>query len=416
MRILLITHYYPPEVGAAAKRLGGMVRRWRAAGAEIRVIAPLAHYPFGRRIAGDRGAVFRSAPGDFGEQVIRVPFVPTTRGGMAKLADQCLAAAASVGPIMTAGRPDVVIASLPALPSALPALVGAARWRVPLIIEMRDAWPDVAHEAGIGSGRGVRVASRLMVAVQRHADAVVTVSEDFAAVLGTRGVAPERLHCIPNGVDIDAVPLLSPVDVSAKRRLRVLYLGTHGVSQHLDTVVDALARVGGELVEARFVGHGTEKARLIEMARRRGAPITFMEPQTGEALWDCYRWADTCLAPLRAWHAFRHTVPSKVYEVLACGRHLLLGVDGEAARIVAAAGGAEVVEPENVEALASALRHLAWDRTRCRVGDGPRAWVAANASLDVLATRYMEVVTDLVTSRRASPTVVAPGRVEAGVE
>jgi glycosyltransferase involved in cell wall biosynthesis len=368
-----------------------MVQRWQRAGADVRVVAPLPHYPTGRREPG-HGGVYRQHTGEHGEAVVHVPFLPTRRGGALKFADQVLAGFASLPPSLTGTRPHVVLVSLPALPSLLPALLARRRWRAPLVLEMRDAWPDLLAESGVARGRSARWLARQVTAAQRRADAVVTVTRDFGAVLAERGVDPARLHWMPNGIDLDLVPALPPPDTRAPRPLRVLYLGTHGVSQQLDTVVEALAAAGAERVEARFIGHGTEKARLEALSRQRGAPICFEPPATGPALWDAYAWADTCLVPLRPWPAFRHTVPSKLYEVLAAGRHVTAGVEGEAARIVAAARGGTVVPPGDAEALAEALRRLSSDRSACDVGDTPRHWVEENASYDSIATRYLDLL------------------------
>ena len=69
--------------------------------------------------------------------------------------------------------------------------------------------------------------------------------------------------------------------------------------------------------------------------------------------------ADACLVPLRKVPLFEGALPSKMYEVMACARPILLGVDGEARRLVEEeAGAALYVEPENVAALTSAILRL----------------------------------------------------------
>jgi glycosyltransferase involved in cell wall biosynthesis len=399
VNVLVLTHYYPPEVGAAQRRLGALVRRWCAAGVQVQVVAPLPHYPTGHGSAGQRRNAYRRRDGAHGETVVHVPFLPTSRGGPLKFADQMLAAVLSLPPSLAGTRPHVVLASLPGLPTVVPALAARRRWRVPLVLEMRDAWPDLVAESGVARGR---VARSLMAAVshaQREADGVVTVSREFGTVLASRGISAERLHWMPNGVDISAVPRLPRARADAARPLRVLYLGTHGVSQQLATVVEALAKLGAGKVEARFVGHGTEKAALELLARSLDAPVHFEPPAVADRLWEAYSWADTCVVPLRPWPSFRHTVPSKLYEIMAAGRHVTAAVEGEAARIVEDAGAGAVVRPGDVDALAQALRTLADDRARLDVGDAPRRWVEANGSYDVIATRYLALLERLTESR-----------------
>jgi glycosyltransferase involved in cell wall biosynthesis len=182
-------------------------------------------------------------------------------------------------------------------------------------------------------------------------------------------------------------------------RLRVLYLGTLGVSQGLDTVVEALAELGPERVEARFIGEGTERPALEALAERRRAPVRIEAPVAGEELWAAYRWADTCLVPLRDWPSFADAVPSKLYEIMAAGRHVTACLTGEAAGVIEAAGAGVHVPPGDPAALAAALRALAGDRARVDVGRGPREWVAEHADAGALARHYLEVLGAVVAGR-----------------
>jgi glycosyltransferase involved in cell wall biosynthesis len=392
VNVLVLTHYYPPEIGAAQRRLGALVSRWQASGASVRVVAPVPHYPTGHAAAGGWRSVYRSGGGPFGETLVHVPFLPTGRGGAVKFLDQVVAAGCALPPSVAGTRPDVVLASLPGLPTILPALAARRRWRVPLVLEMRDAWPDLVAESGVARGVLGRSLMRTVSRAQHAADAVVTVTRDFGEVLAARGIPRSRLHWMPNGIDVASVPRLPAVPGDAARPLRVLYLGTHGVSQQLTTAVEALAALGAARVEARFVGHGTEKPALEALARSLDAPVHFEPPATGVALWDAYRWADTCLVPLRPWPSFRHTVPSKLYEIMAAGRHVTACVAGEAARIVSAAGGGAVVAPGDAAALAASLASLAADRAPLLVGEGPRRWVEENGSYDTIAARYLSLL------------------------
>jgi glycosyltransferase involved in cell wall biosynthesis len=155
-------------------------------------------------------------------------------------------------------------------------------------------------------------------------------------------------------------------------------------------VVEALARCG-PIVEARFIGAGTMKSQLMHQASTLRAGISFEGMVSGEDLWAAYRWADTCLVPLRAHAPFRYTVPSKVYEIMACGRHITAAVEGEAADILAAAHGGISVPSEDPSALAAALSALAQHR-KVAMGIEPRHWVEAHGNAITIAERYWELV------------------------
>jgi glycosyltransferase involved in cell wall biosynthesis len=399
LSVLLMTHYYEPEIGAASRRMRSLVSRWRARGVDVRVIAPLPHYPHGRPLEGYGFRQIGTSWGRYGERVTRTPFLPTERGGCAKLADHIVSAAAALSPAMVGPRPDVVVATVPAVPTMGAALVAARRWRALLVLDMRDSWPDVAVEAGMAEGAVGRVLVRFVSSIQRAADVIVTVPPGFAEVLAARGIPAERIHHVPNGTDVDGVPYQDPPPQVA-RRLRVLYCGTHGVSQGLDTVVRAIAAVGSSRVEGRFIGEGTERQGLIELATSLEAPITFEEAVPRDKVWQAYAWADTCLVPLRALPSFKDAVPSKIYEIMASGRHVLACLEGEAKRVIGAARAGAVVPPENEAALIEALEHLACHRDELLVGEGPRAWVRANRDDDALADAFHDILTRAAAARR----------------
>jgi glycosyltransferase involved in cell wall biosynthesis len=400
MRISLITHYYPPEIGAGANRMSSLVERWTQLGAEVTVIAPVPHYPFGTRLPGSAGErLWRRHRGVFGEVLVRVPYFPSRRGGLPKLIDQLVAGAASIIPVVTAVRPDVIMATVPAMPSMVTAVAGRARWGAPMLLDLRDSWPDLIAVSGAPGAMPARLLVRSISALQRNSDAIVTVQRSFGDDLARRGIDRARIYHVPNGINPDAVPVLPPPP-RGREPLNVLYLGTHGVSQGLETPIEALAQLGPGVVQARFIGDGTEKVRLERVAAELGAPIVFEEPATGARLWEAYGWADTCLVPLRPWSLLRDAVPSKLYEVLACGRHVTASLEGDAVGIVRESGGGAAVAPGDVGALVATLQHLAAHRQDLMVGTRPREWVMGNRNRAILAEKYLAIIEEVATRGR----------------
>ena len=84
--------------------------------------------------------------------------------------------------------------------------------------------------------------------------------------------------------------------------------------------------------------------------------------------------ADICLVPLRDVALFATFIPSKLFECLAAGKPVIGSLTGEAAQIIAEAGGV-VVRPEDSGALAAAIGALAADRElRAVIGKAGRAF------------------------------------------
>ena len=298
-------------------------------------------------------------------------------------------------------QPDVVIATAPGLPTLAAGRAVSRRLGIPFVAEMRDAWPDlVSHTPGLADGRGLvaRVKQSVHEAVtglQRGAATVVTTTESFARVLRGRGI--DSVHVIRNGTLLERYASI-PATVHDHDELRVLYMGTIGRSQGLEHLIRAAAsaRDRGLPVDTRIVGYGADFKNLRELNASLGSPVDLRGKVGADEVFGHYVWADTSVVSLRAWQPFEWTVPSKLYELMATGKHVSAIVAGEAADLVLESGCGDVVAPGSVEAIVALWERLLADRQLVSSrGDG-RAWVAANVDYDILAERYRIVLEDAI--------------------
>ncbi|MCF3137979.1 glycosyltransferase family 4 protein [Paenarthrobacter sp. AR 02] len=394
---MLLTHSYWPEHSPPQRRWLSLTREFIRAGWEIDVIAPVAHYPNGRRNLPRRkaGFAFARQEGPNGETIRRVPYLRHLgTSSLARFVDQVFSAVMSVPMGLAGGKPDAILATAPSLPTLATGYVLSRIRKVPLIIEMRDAWPDLARDARMVQGSVKSVVERVVEFLQQRADLVVTVTEGFAQTLRDRGL--QNVVTVSNGLDLNSIPLLDP-PVLERDVFRALYLGNHGKSQRLDILIRATALLGDSF-HLTLVGQGTSRPNLVKLARELNAPVSFFPSLQGPEVVEKYREADTCIVSLRDdWKSFETTVPSKTYEVLAIGRHVTAIVRGEAERIILEAGGGDIVAA-NPEAVAQLWRELAADRSRLASGVSGREWVKANADYSQLAVRYMDSISALVRS------------------
>lgn len=395
LRVLLLTHSYSPEHSPPQRRWTQIIRSFRQQGWDVDVVTPVAHAPYGRRTLprAEAGRAFRRDSGLFGEQIRRVPYLwhRTTRLG--RLADHLFSAACSVPAALLGPKPDAVIVTVPSLPILGAGYAAARLLRTPLVVDMRDAWPDIARDARLVPDGAKGLAERIIIGIQDRADLVVTVTYGFAQTLRDRGLG--NVATISNGVDVSVRELLMPPPEQSEF-LNVLYLGNHGESQRLDIVIRAAA-LAKDCVRLNLVGHGVQRRELMALAEELDAPVVFHNPAVGGAeVMEHYRHADTCVVSLRDdWKSFETTIPSKTYEVLAVGRHVTGIVLGEARKIIEESGAGDVV-PAHPEKVAALWRELAADRSRLLTGTAGRDWVHDNANVDALADAYAELLTTLV--------------------
>jgi colanic acid biosynthesis glycosyl transferase WcaI len=409
MRILLLTHFYMPEIGAPQRRWRELVTGFTAAGHQVAVCAPLPHYPHGSAAAiGAEGMrILEWEDGTLGERVLRLPYVPSSSGSMVQqLADQSVASAAVclISRSLRNNRPDVVISTTPALPTLFAGDAIARLLGVPHIAEIRDAWPDLFGDLrlvskvtrGLVPARGTEAIEKrglpaVFDRVERRASAVVVTTESFAEKLRTRGL--EKVVCIRN----TAVPFRP----SARHRrriagdvLRLLYVGTVGRSQGLDTVVRAVLATSN--IELRIVGAGAAKPALEALATPAANRISFYPQTTGQDLEDMWRWADSGVVSLADVPAYERTVPSKLYTLMARGVHITGVLAGESAEIVEQSGAGHVVAPGDERKLRELLEALRGTAGSLRPAPRAQDWLQQNASPDAQLAAYLTLLEESV--------------------
>jgi glycosyltransferase involved in cell wall biosynthesis len=405
MRIIIVTHYFPPETGAPQARLSALAAAWAANGDGVTVLTGMPNHPTGVIPPQYRGAIRRREWRD-GYRVLRTWLYATPNEGMARKTIGHLSF--MITSVLLGGRAsgpaDVVVVSSPTFFAIGAGWLLARLKRARLVVEVRDLWPAIFSELGVlTSRRVIRLLERLELAAYAAADTVIVVSDGFRANLIGRGVPAGKVHTIRNGACPGEFDPGAPADARLRARLGagpadclVLYAGTHGISQGLTSVVDAAATLRGQPIRFAFVGEGADKQRLSDRVAELGLRnVTLLPGIPHEQVPALLAAADVCLVPLRDVPLFSSFIPSKLFEYLAAGRPVVGAVVGEAAQILREAG-AQVVPPGDGAALARAIDALAADPLR-RAAMGPqgRCYVQKYFDRDTLARQYRKLFDSL---------------------
>lgn len=401
MRILVVTHYFPPEIGAPQARLSEMARRWAETGDEVTVLTGMPNHPTGVVPPAYRGRIRMTDHAD-GYRILRTwlyatpneGFVKKTLGHLSFMATSVLLGARKSGPA------DVVVVSSPTFFSIFSAWLLAKLKRAPLVLDIRDLWPAIFVELGVLTNpRLIRILERLELWAYHQAARVVLVSDGFHRDLMRRGIPAEKLETIRNGADLDRfTPGGDPAPGRATLGARpgdvlVLYIGAHGISHGLGAVLDAAAKLQGQPVRIALVGEGAERHKLLARLAELGLDNVTMRPGVPrDDVPVLLAAADICLVPLRDVPLFSTFIPSKLFEYLSAGKAVIGAVRGETAQILSEAG-AVVVEPGDAAALADAIADLADDpQRRVEMGTAGRQYVSEHFDRQVLADRYRAVL------------------------
>ena len=295
---------------------------------------------------------------------------------------------------------DVVLATSPQFFNAVGGYLASRLKHCPFVFEVRDLWPQSIVAVGaLKSKRAIRLLERVEWFLYKKARHIVAAVEGIRTDLIRRGVPPEKISLVPNGVDLE---VFRPRDQSAairqqyglQDRFVVSYIGTHGMAHALDKVLLAADRLRNEQIVFLFVGEGAEKEKLIRIKEEmRLEHVRFIGRQPRERIPFFVAASDACLVSLSSSDFFAYALPSKLLEPMACSRPVILSAKGASREFVESARCGLVVEPEQPEALAEAILTLYADRSLGEaLGRRGRQFVAAHMDRTRFAVQYERIL------------------------
>ena len=439
MKILYVSQYFPPEMGAPAARADELSRHWARMGHDVTVLTGFPNHPTG------------VVPPEWRARLRRLRYNETVNVGENKAihvartwlwplpnrkaherirsyASFCISSALRG---LGLARPDVVIGTSPQLLVALSAYWIARSKRVPFVFEVRDLWPESL--AAVGAGGESSLLHRSLAAIAgflyRRADHIVVVAPAFKDHLIRHWHVPaNKISIVENGVETD---LFRPTDDTPAELHKVFtktspglpapnppahpflvcYIGTMGMAHGLETLLDAAEQLQTTLPACQIllIGEGAEKQRIVELAAARNLTnVHFLGEQPRQNIPALISAADACLVMLKKNDLFKTVIPTKLLEYMACARPVIAAVDGQTRQIVEEARAGIFVEPEDAQALAQAVCSLAFNADeRRRMGLSARQYIVANFSRKQTAQNYIEVLEQLLEPTSAARAAAA---------
>ncbi len=399
MRFLILTQYFPPEIGAAQVRLASMARELGMMGHQVEIVTAMPNHPTGRIFPGYTKKFYYY---ELWEKmpVYRTWVLPSVGAGVKRMLNYTSFTTTSLFALTRALKPDYMFVESPPLFLSLPGVIASRLWGIPLIFNISDLWPDSVSEMGLmDDGIILRMLKALERWTYKKSDYITAVTEGIHRVLiEDKGVPPEKVLFLPNGVDQELFKPRPP-DNELSRHLGlegkkiILYAGTMGFAHGLEVAIQAmeLLQTDNPDILLVFIGGGSEKEKLAQMAVSKGLNnIKFLDPRPPEFIARLYSIAFAGLASAKNLPLFRGARSSKMFPVMASGKPVVYRGDGEGPLLVEEAEAGLVIKPEDPLLLAEAIQVLANNPDlAAKLGRNGRNYVETYFSWPVLVRDWL---------------------------
>ncbi len=407
MKLLLLSTYFPPEIGSASHLFHDMGREFVKRGHQVTVVTGYPTYNIDEKTLEKKYQTGLWMREDIGGMTVvrarlfRVPRAVPWLRGLQQVSGSFVSFLAGW---FLAAKADAVLIYSPPLFLGLTGLALRLVTRARVVLNVQDLFPQAAIDLGVlRNGFMIRMLRGLESFIYRRVNAVTVHSTGNKVHVLSHGGTDARTHVVPNVVDTDAVtpgPRMNSFRTQygiPESEIVVSFAGVLGYSQDLDTVIDAAARLTAHPdVRIYIVGDGIEKQRL--MAKAANVPnVRFLPMLPKEQYVDLLHASDICLATLRS-QVKTPVVPSKILSIMAAGRPVLAGMplEGDAPQIVKEAACGVCVAPEDASLLADAISRLATDASlRQSMGTAGRSYVESHYSLGVCTALYESIFAGL---------------------
>lgn len=406
MHILLIHQYFLEDNAAGGSRWNEMARVWVREGHAVTVIAGEVNY-MQKAAAGMGRGYFEIHKNEDGVKVIRCKGGRYYHRGFSGrifsyISFACMATYAGLR--FARSKYDCIVVTSPPLFIGIPGLLLTKCKGSPLVLEIRDLWPESAIGMGVLKNKWlISLSYGFEKYLYRKARLINVLTPAFRErLICDKRVAPGKIVMIPNAADFRlSERALHSVCTSATRRelglegkFVIIYVGAHGVANDLMQLVEAATLLRGTDAHFLLIGDGMQKKMLMEEAHcRQLTNISFLAPVSKERIFDYILMADIGVAVLKRADIFKTIYSNKTFDYLSCKKPVLMAIDGVSRDLIERAGAGMFAEPGAPADLVLKIRAYMHDRTLLdKHGASGYQFVRTYFDREKLAKKYLECI------------------------
>lgn len=406
MKILILTQYFPPETGAPQNRLQSLSGYFNELGAEVSILTAMPNYPKMEVFDGYKGKFYKYE--EIGNIEIHRSwiFVSKRKSVIFRLLNYFSFVFSSllVG-IFKINKHDIIICESPPLFLGISVLF--IKWikGSKLVFNVSDLWPESAEKLDI-------VTNKLLLGLSYKLEGLLYNKSNLVSGQ-TQGIVKNisdrfpsvATYWLPNGIDFNQYNVLANGnDFRLTHGLNstefiLMYAGILGYAQGLEVIIKS-AFITKNFPEIKYViiGDGPEKEKLNKLTEElKLKNVIFVGNIPRENMSNAIAACDAYIVPLKRNDLFLGAIPSKLFEPLAMGKPILLGVDGEARKLFIEKGnGGLFFTPESADELAEKVLYLNANRNEISIlGENGKQYISVNFNREKIGKLFFEKLKSL---------------------
>jgi glycosyltransferase involved in cell wall biosynthesis len=406
MKILYVSQYFYPEVCAPVNRAYSNAKLLSKMGHDITVVSEIPNHPKGLVFPGYKNKIYQS-DNELGFKTIRLwVFTSKKKNFITRLLFYfSFLFSALIYTLFNFRKYDLIYISSPPL---FVALIGIVLKKIApkkkVVFEVRDLWPDSAIQLGeLKNKLLIKFSFFLEKNIYKLANKIVAISIHMKNEIIKKGIVPNKVAIVHNGTDLNSIQ----VNKRLKRdeiyknntdKFIVIYAGNVGLAQNLEVIVDVAEILKNEKdIFFYIIGEGPNKQKLKDRKKQKKIDnISFIDEISRKDIHNYLYQADCGVIPLRDLKLFHGALPSKIFDYLACGLPILVGIEGEAKKLVNESNTGLYYKPENPSDLATKIMYLYKNRdTLNEFSNNARPFVEENFTRKKLAKKLEKILSEV---------------------
>jgi glycosyltransferase involved in cell wall biosynthesis len=397
--VLLITQYFPPDLGGVASRANNLAKGLVLNGCQVTVITAFPHYPHGKIPAQYRFVPIKVEY--MGKIKVIRTFMPPIKseGFFKRLLLMTFFAASSLFAFPWIEKNDAVFGT-----SWVPGLIYSRVKKVPLVLDVCDLTVEDLPLLKLASEDSifVKIASTVYRLFYVKGDAVTPISPGYVETINNKYcVKQSKIHVIEIGVDSKEFTSYGNASIAKGHPFKVTYAGVLGIGYDFEQIFEAARILKDKAIKVEFILHGS--GECLEYIRTRLKELNLVNIKLSDKLLGSRKEvasflneADALILPLKDYDAPYPGIPSKLYEYQAIGKPIICCANGEPAKYISKSNSGIIVKPGEPKALADAVAYLVTNpEIASTMGKNGRKYIEQEVTIAVIGAKLKSLFVKL---------------------